>query len=196
MDLLQGHPELLAVAIFLSRIVDVSLGTIRSILIFRGYRSVGALLGFFEVVIWVVAVGQVITNLDRWYLIVAYAGGYASGNWIGAWIESRIALGAEMVRVVSANPEVELAVRLRAQGFTVIEVGGSTADRSPVEVLLVVESRKRVPRLLALVREHDPRAVCTVSDVKIAASNAPQTSRLRAFRPAFRPAFHSAVKKK
>lgn len=192
MDLLSDHPELLALAIFLSRIADVSLGTLRTILIFRGYRTVGALLGFFEVVIWVVAVGQVITNLDRWYLVVAYAGGFASGNWIGAWIESRIALGAEMVRIVSANPHVELAGRLRGLGFDVIEVGGSTTDRTPVEVLLVVESRKRVPALLERVRGFDPEALCTVSDVKIPAQGMPQPSRWRAIGPAFR----SVVKKK
>jgi uncharacterized protein YebE (UPF0316 family) len=193
MEFLHDHPELLAVAIFLSRIADVSLGTLRTILIFRGYRSVGALLGFFEVVIWVVAVGQVITNLDRWYLVVAYAGGFASGNWIGAWIESRLALGAEMVRAVSANPEVELAARLRAVGFDVIEVGGSTTGRAPVEVLLVVESRKRVPALIKLIRGFDPDALCTVSDVKIPARGLPpQPSRWRAIGPAFR----SVVKRK
>lgn len=174
MDLFQDQPALLAAAIFVARILDVSIGTLRTILIIRGYRISGSVLGLFEVLIWVAAAAQVITNLEEWYLVVAYAGGYAAGNYVGSWLDSRLALGAEIVRAISKNPQVDLKARLQRERFGVVELAGRTPDGGPVEVLLVVESRRRVPGLLRLIQEADPEAVCTISDVRIPAKHVPR----------------------
>lgn len=167
MDILDGQPALLAAAIFFARVVDVSIGTLRSILIIRGYRLLGATLGFFEILIWVAAAAQVIQNLDTWVYAVAYAGGFATGNYVGSWLEGRLALGAEIVRAISPTPQVDLARRLQGEGFEVVQIPGQGPAGGPIEVLLVVESRRRVPRLLQAIRDADPRAVCTVSDVRV-----------------------------
>lgn len=166
MDLSQLSPWVLTLAIFLARILDVSLATLRMIVVIRGYRFVAAVLGFFEVLIWLVAVGQVIQNLDVWYLAVAYAGGFAAGNVVGIWLESKLAMGTELVRVVSERPDVALAGALRAEGYSVIEMGGRGDRDEPVEVLLIVDRRRRIPRALRLIRELDPDAFWTVTDVK------------------------------
>lgn len=166
MDLLSDHPALFAVAIFLARILDVSIGTLRTILIIRGYRLEGSLLGFLEILIWVTAVGQVITNLESWYLVVGYAAGFACGNYVGSWLEAKLALGTEIVRAISRNPESNLREQLDREGFGLVQLAGSAADGSPVDVLFVVESRRRVPRLLRAIEEADPGAVCSISDVK------------------------------
>lgn len=168
MDYLQDQPGLLAVAIFLARILDVSIGTVRTILIIRGHRVLGALLGFVEILIWVGAAAQVITNLGTWYLVVAYAGGFATGNYAGSWIEARLALGSEIVRAISTDPDIDLGGRLRRERFDVLELTGR-GMAGPVEVLLVMESRRRVPRLLQLIGETDPAAMCTISDVRVPA---------------------------
>jgi uncharacterized protein YebE (UPF0316 family) len=191
MNLLHEHPELLAVAIFLARVVDVSIGTVRTILIFRGYRLAGAVLGFFEILIWVSAVAQVITRLEEWYLVVAYASGYAVGNYVGSWIESRLALGSEIVRAISRNADVNLKQRLHLAGYGVIDLAGHASDGDPVEVLLMVEPRRRVRKLLRLIHETDPESVCTVSDVRIPRREIPSPGRV----PGVRGGWRSAAKR-
>jgi uncharacterized protein YebE (UPF0316 family) len=166
MQFLHEHPWLLAVAIFAIRVSDVSLGTLRTIMVFRGFRGLAALVAFGEVLLWLVAVGQVLHNLDRWYLAVAYAAGFATGNYVGMWIDTKLALGSEMVRAISANPEIDLADRLRLARFDVTALQGRREGGKPVEVLLVVEGRRHVPRLLRLIHETDPDALCTLSDVR------------------------------
>jgi uncharacterized protein YebE (UPF0316 family) len=166
MELFEPHSWLLAAAIFLARVVDVSLGTVRTILVVRGHRFLAAAIGFFEILIWVVAVSEVIRNLESWHLAIAYAAGFAVGNVVGIWLEGKLAIGSELVRAISASPEANLAQHLRKNTFEVLELDGHGDDETPVEVLLIVERRRRVPRLLRLIRETDPDAVCTVSDVK------------------------------
>jgi len=166
MDFLQANPALLAAAIFVARIGDVSLGTLRTILVFRRYRFYAAALGFVEVLVWLSAAAQVIRNLDVWYLALAYAGGFAAGNVVGIWLEGKLAVGLELVRAVSESREVELARHLREAGYHVIELAGFVKGVIPVEVLLIVEKRRRVPELLRRIQGADPQAVCTVTDVK------------------------------
>jgi uncharacterized protein YebE (UPF0316 family) len=165
-DYFVSYPYVLGALIFLARIVDVSFGTVRTIMVFRGRRVLAAALGFFEVVIWVAAAGTVLTNLDRWYLVFAYAGGFAVGNVVGMWIEGRIALGYEMVRVISQDSCVGVAQTLRDRGYEVTALPGRGAESVPVEVLLVTERRKFVPELMQTIYELDPEATCTITDVK------------------------------
>ena len=164
-DLL-ANPVVLTLAIFLARVLDVSLGTYRSILVFRGYRGAAALLGFLEAIVWVLAAGRVLQDLGQWYLIVAFASGYATGNVVGLWLEARLAVGSELVRVVSRRAGVDLAEGLRGEGYQVTELDGRAAGDEPVEVLLVVERRRRLRRLVAAIGTLDPTALCTTSDVR------------------------------
>ncbi len=164
-ELLDQHPWLLAPAIFFLRIVDVSLGTFRSIVVFRGYPAVAALIGFVEVLIWVTAVGQVLRQMNAWPLVVAYAGGFACGNYIGVWLESKAAMGHELLRIISLHRPGDLARRLREEGHQVVELDGEV-EGQPAEVLLVTAGRRRMRELLRTVREADPEAIYTISDVK------------------------------
>lgn len=166
MDFLADHPVLLSVAVFCARVVDVSLGTLRVILVFRAYRAAAALIGFVEVLLWILAAGAVLRDLSAWYVAVAYAAGFATGNYVGIWLESKLALGMELVRAVSKSPDVALATRLREEGFSVTELDGQDDHGTPVEVLLVVEERRRLPRLLRAIEAADPDAIYTRSDVK------------------------------
>ena len=164
-ELLVEYPYLLAPLIFFARVADVSLGTFRTIVIFRGHKFLAAFIGFFEIIIWVVAASQVLTNLDHWYLAVAYAGGFAVGNFVGMWIESRFAIGNELIRCISFNRDV-LAEMLRNEGFKVVSFDGDMGEGNPVELLLIIEKRRNVPSLIQLIKELDQTAVYSVSDVK------------------------------
>ena len=159
-------PWLLVVLIFLARVVDVSIGTVRTILVFRGHKLWVTVLGFLEVLIWLLAVGQVLQDLSAWYLAVAYAAGFAAGNAVGMWLEGRLAIGSQLVRIVSANPEVRLATKLRMRGHSVVEIEGELDEDIPVEILFLVEKRREFPDVLDTVLESDPQAICTTTDVR------------------------------
>ena len=164
-ELLVQYPYLLAPLIFFARVADVSLGTFRTIVVFRGNKFLASFIGFFEIIIWLVAAAQVLTNLDQWYLALAYAGGFAVGNFVGMWIESRFAIGNELIRCISYNRDV-LAEKIRNEGFRVASFDGDMGGDKPVELLLIIEKRRNVPSLIRLIKELDQTAVYSVSDVK------------------------------
>ena len=164
-ELLVEYPYLLAPLIFFARVADVSLGTFRTIVVFRGHKLLASFIGFFEIIIWLVAAAQVLTNLDQWYLALAYAGGFAVGNFVGMWIESSFAIGNELVRCISFNRDV-LAEKIRNAGFKVASLDGDMGEDNPVELLFIIEKRRKVPSLIRLIKELDQTAVYSVSDVK------------------------------
>lgn len=166
MELFHDLPWLLAPIIFFARICDVSLDTVRLILVVRSYRGLATAIGFLEILIWVTAAGLVFRNLGHWYLAIAYAAGFATGNFVGIWLEQRLAMGLELVRTVSENLDINLANRLRAHGYSVIELAGKGDGNVQVEVLLIVERRRKVPALLKAIHEEDPAAFWTITDVK------------------------------
>ena len=165
METLVEYPYLVALLIFLARVADVSLATFRTIVIFRGHKLLAAFIGFFEIIIWLVAAAQVLNNLDQWYLALAYASGFAVGNYAGITIESRFAIGNELIRCISFNRDV-LAGALREGGYKVVSFDGDMGETHPVELLLIVEKRRKVPTLIQLIKTLDQSAVYTVSDVK------------------------------
>ena len=158
-------PYVLALFIFLARVADVSLGTFRTIVVFRGHKFLAAFIGFFEVIIWLIEAGQVFQNLDQWYLALAYAGGFSVGNYVGMWIENRFAIGNELIRCLSFNRDI-LAEKIRNEGFQVISVDGDMGDDKPIELMFIVEKRRNVPGLIKLIKVLDQTAVYSVSDVK------------------------------
>jgi uncharacterized protein YebE (UPF0316 family) len=190
MDLIRDYPMLLALGIFLARIADVSMGTVRILVGFRGYRLLAAAIGFCEAAIWVVAASKVIQHLDAWYLVVAYAGGFAAGNYLGLTLERRLAVGRELARIISYRPDAALSQELTRRGWPVVELHGTRRNHEPVEVMYVVAARRRMPELLALVRQFDPEALYTITDVKschgeepgVAASEVEQALALRSKR--------------
>jgi len=156
---------LLPLAIVLARITDVSIGTIRVIFISRGMRSLAPVLGFFEVLIWIVAISQIMNALNAWYYYIAYAGGFALGTWIGMWIESKLALGIVSLRVVTQMGAEELLVELRRQGYGVTAI---TADgaRGPVKVLYTLLTRQTLDEVIKIVKNYNPHAFYFVEDVR------------------------------
>lgn len=121
MEIIESIPIwILTLLIFALRVGDVTLGTIRTLSIVRGYIGFSMALGFVEVSLWVVAISQVLGRLDEsWMLVIAYAGGFAAGNAVGILIERRIALGTAVVRIISEQCGDEIAQALRADGRTV-----------------------------------------------------------------------------
>ena len=166
MEFLLAHPWLLAMAIFCARILDVSLGTVRTITVVRGFRFMAAFIGFFEVMIWIMAAGQVLRHVDQWYMVIAYAGGFATGNIVGIFLEERLALGNVMVRVISETPDFSLADRLAEEGYAVTSLQGLSHPERFVEIILLAEERRKIPNLLKFLDQVDPKASYTIEDLR------------------------------
>lgn len=151
-------------AIFLARLTDVSMGTIRQILIIRGRRGVASISAFFEIMIWILAISRVIIHLDKIYYMFAFALGFAFGNYLGSYIEERIALGYMFAYIVPKRSN-GLADKLREAGFgvTVIPGAGLKGMKPVYNVLL---RRRDGQRLLDMIKKYDKGAFYTLMDVR------------------------------
>ena len=149
--------------IFGLRVVDVSMSTIRILLSVRGYKVIVPIMGFFEVLIWVTAVGNAIMFLDSGWHLLGYAGGFATGNVVGLLIEERLAIGYATIRIVSTHAGVEMADALRNIGFGVTEFGGQGRD-GRVEIIYTVCMRRDVERVIDEVERWDTQAFITVEE--------------------------------
>lgn len=162
-----------ALLIFLLRIVDVSMAMLRMILAVRGRRGLAAIIGFFEVLIWIVVVGQALQHVNSIPHLVGYAGGFAAGNYVGVWLEGRFAIGVNVVRAIcrvhggseDRSGGRAAATALRHAGYAVTEIQGRGRE-SDVEILDVVVPRRSVPRVLSLIGESNPDAFVSVEEVR------------------------------
>ena len=147
---------LLCILIFVLRICDVTLGTVRTVSIVKGYLTLAAVLGFFEVMIWIMAVSQVIARIDESiFLALAFAGGFAAGNAVGILVERRLAMGTSVVRILSATHGTEIAEAVRADGHDAVILEGKGAD-GPVTLVYAVAPRREAPIMLQRARSIDP----------------------------------------
>ena len=149
--------------IFGLRIVDVSMSTIRILLAVRGHKLVVPLIGFFEVLVWVFAVGNAIRFLNSPLHVLGYAAGFATGNVVGLLIEEKLAIGHATLRIVSTHAGVEMADALREMGFGVTEFGGHGRD-GRVEIVYTVCRRRDTERVIIEVERWDAQAFITVEE--------------------------------
>lgn len=155
---------LIPLFIFLARIVDVSLQTIRIVSISRGVRWLAPLVGFFEVLIWLLAIGQIMKRVSHPVAYVAYAAGFAAGTAIGQSIERRLSLGMVLVRVITPSNSQEFRRRLHELKFGLTHVPAQGAE-GPVELVFTVIRRQHLPQVQAIVRQTLPDAFYSVEEV-------------------------------
>ncbi len=165
LDYLDQYPLLLPLAIMCSRVVDVSIGTVRMVMVIRGRRYTAAVLGFFEVTIWLMAITGIISHVDNLISYVAYGLGFAIGNIVGLTIEQKMAVGQQVVRYISSEEGEHISRVLRTRGFGVTEFSGSGRE-GPVMLGFVIAPRKKVPGLMEIICGVDPRSVVTIEDVR------------------------------
>ncbi len=162
----------LPLAIFAARIVDVSMGTVRVVLLGRGMRLLAPILGFFEIIIWLIAIGQIMQNLSNWVCYVAYGAGFAAGNYIGLIIEAKLAVGLSMVRIITPAGTDRLKRFLRRAGYRVTTLRASGRD-GEVDLLFTVIRRRQLPRVVRVIRRYNPAAFYTIEDVRYASDTSP-----------------------
>lgn len=151
--------------IFFARVSDVTLATIRTLMVVQGRRLQAALIGFFEVSIYVTALSKVVSSLDDPLKLLSYALGFACGNYFGITIENKIALGSLAAQIIlKSSNNKELIGVLREKGFGVTVLVGEGLE-GPREVLNVVINRKDLENLKKTVYEYDERAFITVNNI-------------------------------
>jgi uncharacterized protein YebE (UPF0316 family) len=148
------------------RIVDVSLDTMRVLSAVRGGRWTAASLGFFQALIWIVAVGNAIKHLNSWYHVLGYAAGFAIGTLVGITIERRLAYGLATVQIVSQHGGVEIAEALRARGYGATEIPGFGRDGG-VEIVRSVVQRQHLGEVMRIVDQWDSLAFVTAEEPRI-----------------------------
>ena len=151
--------------VFFARIADVTLGTLRIIFTSRGKRNVAPLLGFVEVFIWIVVVGQIVKNVHSITAYLGYAAGFATGTYIGMLIEERMAMGTLVVRIFLAQGAVELITALRAAGFGVTAVDGQGL-KGAVKLLYVIVKRRDLPAVTNIIHANCPGVFFSVEEVR------------------------------
>ena len=175
------HDQLLPLIVFLAEMTVVTISTMRIIFIGRGLKKMAASIGFFEVSIWLFAIGQVMSNLDRPLCFAGFAGGFVAGNYLGMTLEQRIAIGSVLVRVITSRDSGRLVDLLRSAGCGVTRVGAHGLQ-GPVEIVFTVIKRRRLADVLTVVREFDADAFYSIDELRDSthrgAWNSPATASL------------------
>lgn len=152
--------------IFFARVCDVSLGTLRGVFASKGYKHLVPFIGFFEVLIWLLAIGQIFQNLSGNYIYyLAWAAGYATGSYLGLTIEEKLAIGIQVVRIITSQSSEALIEALKKENYGITIIDGAGA-RGPVKLIFTIVPRKKVTEVVKLINEFNPNSFYTVEDVK------------------------------
>ena len=156
---------ILPLLIFIARICDVSIGTIRIIFVSKGIKYLATILGFFEILIWLLAISQIMQNLSNAYYYLFYAGGFATGNFVGILIDEKISIGTVGIRIITRREAKELIDNLRQAkyGVTVVDAEGS---KGRVKVIFTIVNRQNIQDVVRLVKKYNPKAFYSVEDVR------------------------------
>ncbi|MBN1595081.1 DUF2179 domain-containing protein [candidate division FCPU426 bacterium] len=155
----------LPLLIFLARVLDVSMGTLRIIFISRGFKYLAPFIAFLEILVWLLAITQIMRNLNNLLYYIAFAAGFATGTYVGIWFENKLAMGAAILRLIvtDLSPKLTKALKTAGYGFTCLSAKGAC---QPVKILFMIAKRKDIKPILNIIKNYNPNAVYTIEDVR------------------------------
>jgi uncharacterized protein YebE (UPF0316 family) len=165
LDWMVSNPGILIVTIFLLRVVNMALDTLRVLYTVRGRRLAVWVLGFSQSILWIVAITFALSSLDNIWSIIAYAAGFATGNIVGMQIEERLAIGHAHMRIISSHLGSAIVGALRGAGFAVTELSGRGKDGT-VSVISCGVKRRDIRQARRSINEIDPDAFITIEDMR------------------------------
>ena len=156
---------LMPLLIFFARVTDVSINTLRFMFMMNGKKNIVPILGFFEALIWLLAIGQIFQNVDNPLSYLAYAGGFAMGTYVGMTLDEKLALGRVLVRVITPNslPTLLEFMKEKNYRFTSVDAEGRYGK---VNLLFTVMKRDQLPEFISQVKQLDEKAFYTIESVK------------------------------
>lgn len=160
MDALLG-----ALLIFTMRVADQTLGTMRIVMLISGRRLFAGLLGFFESILWLLAVAQVVNSIDSPLKVIAFAGGFAAGTMLGGTVERWIGLGKSLIRVVAPNESPVVASAIRELGYGATVVNGEGLDGG-VRIVFSVVPRRKTRSVMHAIKEVNQEAFVTAEGIE------------------------------
>jgi uncharacterized protein YebE (UPF0316 family) len=156
---------LLPFLIFLARVADVSIGTVRLIFVSRGFKYLAPVVGFFEVLIWLLAIGQIMKNLSNPVCYIAYAGGFAMGNYVGMCIVEKLSLGLVLIRVITKKDAGPLVECLRSENYGVTSIDGHGTS-GEVRVVFTIVPHREVQSVVDLIKKFNPQAFYSIEEIR------------------------------
>ncbi|MBU0469094.1 MAG: DUF2179 domain-containing protein [Candidatus Omnitrophica bacterium] len=156
---------LLPMFIFLARVCDVSMDTLRIMLLSRNKKLIAPTIGFFQVLIWLFAFRQIVLNLSNPICYIGFAGGFATGTYVGMIIEEKLAIGFQILRIITRKKASRLIEYLQNKGYGVTRVEGEGLS-GKVDIIYTIVRRSEIPWLVDTVKEYNPNAFYTIEDVR------------------------------
>jgi len=168
---------ILPLLIFLARVCDVSIGTIRIIFVSKGMKYLAPVFGFFEIWIWLLAIGQIMQNLTNFYYYIFYAGGFATGNFVGIYIDEKLSFGTVGVRIITKREATGLidALKKANYGVTVVAAEGSKGN---VKIIFTVVNRQNIQDVIKIVKRYNPKAFYSIEDIRYVSEVLPSNNRI------------------
>ena len=151
--------------IFVARILDVSIGTVRIIFVTKGLKIPSLILGFFEVIVWLLALGQIMQNLTNPIYYLAYAGGFAMGNFVGIYIEEKVAMGTLAVQIITIKDATKLVDHLKSEGYRVTSIDAQGGN-GKAKIIFTIIKRKEYRKVVGIVNRFNPKAFYSIEEVK------------------------------
>ncbi len=156
---------LLPFMIFAARIVDVTIDTLRIVYITKGDKILAPVLGFFQILIWLIAITRIMKNIDNVACYFAYASGFAAGNYIGLILEEKFAMGIQMIRIVTQVDASQLIYKLHSNGLTTTSVEADS-NQGKVHIIFLIVQRTRINSIITLIKLFNPKAFYSIEDIK------------------------------
>lgn len=153
--------------IFIARMCDVTLGTLRNVFISKGLRHVVPVIGFFEVLIWLISIRQIMQHLDNVMCYISFAGGFSMGTYVGLKIEARLALGVQVIRIITNQDSQQLILALQKENIGITVIDGQGA-KGPVKIIFTLANRKDIAIIRELINRYNPTAFYSIEDVRAA----------------------------
>lgn len=158
---------IMPVLIFIARMCDVTLGTLRNVFISKGLRHIVPIIGFFEVLIWLISIRQIMQHLDNVMCYISFAGGFSMGTYVGLKIEARLALGVQVIRIITNQDSKQLILALQKENIGITVIDGQGA-KGPVKIIFTIAKRKDIEIIRELINIHNPAAFYSIEDVRAA----------------------------
>lgn len=154
--------------IFLARMVDVSIGTVRTIMMVKGKKYVASILAFFEVLVWFLVAKEALVNVsDSLWIAIAYSGGYASGTFVGSVVTNKFINSNIAIEATTSSDNSELINRLRSEGYGVSVVSlKKSKDEANRDLLFIKVRNKSLRKVIDLIKEYEPKSFIVTSETR------------------------------
>ena len=164
------HFILIPLLIVVARIVDVSLATIRIVFISKGFKNLAPIIGFFEILIWIIVINQIMSDMTNYGYYFAYALGFASGTFIGMHIENKLSFGKVIIRIIIQKDAEKLVEDLKNMGYSLTFIDAEGRD-GKVKMIFSIINRKEIKKVVDAIHKVNPKAFYSIEDVRFVSEN-------------------------